>query len=753
MYEIIILGKGGQGAVLAATLLANTAAKSGCQAQAFASYGAERRGGRVESYIRIADEKILLHSRVYRADLLVLLDESLAADPQLSTRLKKGSLVLINTRKHAEEFSIQADSLIVTLDASRIALEKGLVLPSGIPIINTTILGAVVALVPLLKLACLEMALKEGKIPAPEKNIEVAREAYRLIKESPIAAGETIAETVSFPLLEDYPEYRLKLPPCTAACPAGEDIERTAYYIQNRQFEEALRNIREENPFPGICGRVCYHPCQAKCNRHNFDEGIQIRLLERAAFDYAEKSSEDKSAPGLSRGKNVAIIGAGPAGLTCAYYLTLSGHRVTLFESASEPGGIPRWCIPAFRLPSTTVREEVRRVLESGIDIKTSTFVGRNISFEEIRANYQAIFIATGAHVSLKLGVAGEELEGVWSGLEFLKQLKSGRKPAIRDRVVVVGGGNVAVDAALSAIRLGARDVTIVCLEKRGEMPAYAEGIAQAEEEGVRVLPSRGTKMFIGSGKRVSGIELITCTSVYDHEGKFNPVFDEKDTQVLPADTVIVAIGQVPDLTFLSGTGLKAGRTLEVNRWTMETAIPGVFAGGDVSGFSHSVVEAIADGKKAAISIDLYLKGERLAQTKSCFGHEPLSVSAKRYLSGIQEDEYRDEVVEFGDLTLAYFDHRPGEKSSRLRLDIHRQGFQEVESGFSREQAVSEAARCFHCSRCTLCENCYIFCPDLAIKLKEGGNGFMIVRQQCKVCGICINECPRAAISQGGKGR
>jgi len=750
LYEIIILGKGGQGAVLAATLLANTAARSGCQAQAFASYGAERRGGRVESYIRIADEKISIHSRVYRADLLVLMDESLAADSQLSTRLKQDALVLINTREKSGRFPFVNASRILTLDANRIAIARGLILPSGIPIINTTILGAVVALVPLLKLESLEMALQEGKIPSPGKNIGVAREAYRLMKSHIMPAGSIKSEIDFDSIQETYPEYCLRLPPCTAACPAGEDIERTAYHIQQGQFDEALRNIRDENPFPGICGRVCFHPCQGKCNRLLFDEAVSIRALERAAFDYADKSRLKEIKTDSPGKKRVAVIGAGPAGLTCAYYLTLSGHRVTLFESASEPGGIPRWGIPAFRLPSMIVQEEVRRVLENVIDIKTSTCVGIDISFEEIRKNYQAVFIATGAHLSLKLGVAGEDLEGVLSGLEFLKLLNSGRRPDLGERVAVIGGGNVAVDAALSALRLGARDVAIVCLEKRGEMPAYTEGVIQAEAEGVRVLPSSGVKTIIGSGRRVCGIELITCTSVYDNEGKLNPVFDEKDTRVLPLDTVIVAIGQIPDLTFLFSTGLKVGRILEVNRLTMETTIPGVFAGGDVSGFSHSIVEAIADGKKAAISIDLYLKGERPEQLKAYFKHELLSVSAKRYLSDTRENEYLDEVVEFADLNLAYFDHQPAEKPSRLQLEASRQGFQEIESGFSREQAVSEAARCFHCGRCTLCENCYIFCPDLAVKLKESGDGFEIVRQQCKTCGICINECPRAAISRGG---
>ena len=754
MFEIMFHGRGGQGAVLAATLLANTAARSGCQTQAFASYGGERRGGKVESYVRIDQEKVLLHSKVYRADLLVIMEDSLAQNPQIAGNLKKGTIVLINTSRLPTEFPDLQDGCVVTIDANRIAVESNLTLPSGMPIINTTILGAIVALVPMLEMEHLLAALNEGKIPAPEKNARVAQEAYRRIKKflespQPRWCGENAADASA--VSEKYPCYVTRMPPCTANCPAGEDIERTAFFIQGGDFAEALANIREENPFPGTCGRVCPHPCEQNCNRKEFDESLAARSLERAAFDHAGRKQMRKPVKKAATGKKVAVIGAGPAGMTCAYYLSLLGHRVTVFESSLSAGGIPRLAIPEHRLPKEIVDREIKEITLSGMEIKLNSPV-READFAALIREYDACFIAVGAGRPVRLGVPGEDREGVYEGLSFLKQLKAGISPPLGGRVAVVGGGNVAVDCAPSALRLGARGGKPVCLEKRDEMPAYKEEIAQAEEEGIRILNSLGVERISDPDVKSLILELKACTGVYDRDGRFNPAYNEKETRRLEIDTVIVAIGQVPALSFLKESQVRTGITVEVDPETLATGVPGIFAGGDAAGLSGSVVTAVAAGKRAAVSIDLYLNGQDAGTSRSFNKNGAGAVSMRRYLTGSRNSEF-DGTVQFQDLNTSYFEHLPRARAASLPVKDRRDSFKEIDPGFSREQAAAEAERCFHCGRCILCENCYIFCPDLAVYLDREKDTFDINRMQCKVCGICINECPRSAIAWEGDGR
>lgn len=753
MFEIMFHGRGGQGAVLAATLLANTAARSGCQAQAFASYGGERRGGKVESYVRIAGEKVLLHSKVYQADLLVLMDDSIARNSQITSNIKKGTIVLINSARPAEEFSELAEASIVTIDANRIALEKKLTLPSGMPIINTTILGAIVALVPMVGLEHLIMALEEGKIPVPAKNVGVAREAFLRIKNileyrQPKPCGENAAPAE---IKEKFPRYITRMPPCTANCPAGEDIERTAFFIRGGCFEEALANIRRENPFAGVCGRVCPHPCTKHCNRIEFDEGLSANCLEKAAFDFADRRLMPGPESKPSTGKRVAVIGAGPAGITCAYYLSQLGHKVTVFESSPFAGGIPRLGIPGYRLPEEIVDREIREITGANMEINLNTPVGDE-AFASLTRDFDACFVAVGAHRPVKLEVAGENLDDVYQGLSFLKDIKEGKKPEIGREVVVIGGGNVAVDVALSALRLGAREVKLVCLENKEEMPAYKEEIAQAEEEGIKIFPSWGVKRVIGPAGKIKGIELKACTRVYDQNGQFSPCYDEQKTRTMKADCVIVAVGQSPELSFLKGSHVRSGRSIEVDAGTLSTSVPGIFAGGDATGLSNSVAAAVAAGKRAAVSIDLFLQGIDVRTIRTWRKNEDGALSMSRYLVGDSAGEFEG-VVEYKDLNTAYFEHRERVKTDPVRVKNRVTGFTEVNPGFHREQAVEEAERCFHCGRCTLCENCYIFCPDLAVSLGDAKETFDINRTQCKVCGICINECPRAAIGWEGDER
>lgn len=290
MIEILFHGRGGQGSVVGAKLLADAAAKAGFMVQAFASYGAERRGGQVESYVRFSEEKILVHAKMYEPDYIIIMDESFTEDSKIANSIKKGTTVLINSSKPSSVFSSLKDCNVITIDASQIASDRGLTLPSGIVVINTTMLGAIVGLIPSIKIDHLIESLREGQVPTLERNIEAARVACDKIRG---ASGAAVVERVTADIIasavtQRYPVYREKVSPCEANCPAGEKIERTAYFIQNRQFEAALETIKVENPFPGVCGRVCFHPCETQCNRNQYDEGIATSALERTAFDHAD---------------------------------------------------------------------------------------------------------------------------------------------------------------------------------------------------------------------------------------------------------------------------------------------------------------------------------------------------------------------------------------------------------------------------------------------------------------------------------
>ena len=394
---------------------------------------------------------------------------------------------------------------------------------------------------------------------------------------------------------------------CELSCPAGENIRWTTYYIERGLFGDALENIKAENPFPGVCGRVCFHPCEDKCARIPLDSAIATNALERAAYDYASPASAKQPAKRPATGKKVAVVGAGPAGLTCAYYLAILGHKVTVFEAQSVAGGIPRVNIPEYRLPGAVVDDEVKQIASLGVEIKVNSPVDA-AAFTKLTHDYDACFVATGAPVSSKLGVAGEDLPGVIGALEFLSRSRLGGGVAVGKRVVVIGGGNVATDSARLARRLGATEVTMVCLETRDTMPAYKSEVEAAETEGVAILPGWGIKRITGQAGKLNGVELKLCTSVTDREGRFSPTYDESKTRAIVADTVIAAIGQMADLSFADAR-MKAGSRLKVDLDTLETGLPGVFAGGDVASSIRSIVQAIASGKRAAISIDLFLTG------------------------------------------------------------------------------------------------------------------------------------------------
>ncbi len=505
------------------------------------------------------------------------------------------------------------------------------------------------------------------------------------------------------------PVYQAGISPCRSACPARSSIPEWMGLVKERELRRAWETILETNPLPFACGNVCPHPCESSCNRGQFDEPLSIRDLERFLGEEALRNQwRPPEATSLEEGK-VAIIGSGPAGLSCSYHLARLGYKVTIFEALPVIGGMLRVGIQDYRLPREALEQEVSNniLLPFRVEVRTNSPVNRE-AFSEIEREFQAIFIATGAQRGKELGIPGINLDGVFYGVDLLRDRALGRLPPDLfegKRVVIIGGGGVAVDAGRTAVRLGAKEAQLVCLESREEMPAYEWDIEEAAKEGVRLNCSWGPEEILeGRGGRVRGVTFVRCISVFDSQGKFNPSFDSSTRKLFEAEAVIIAIGQVSDLSFLSekvrptpGGKVKVGETLG-------TSVAGIFAGGDVVTQPATVIEAIAAGRKAARSISRYLKGESLS-----LGEE------------------KGRVVEFEELNLDYFESRP----RQARITDHL-------------SAVQEAKRCFSCGYCNGCGNCYIFCPDVAIRQQE--DHYEVDYDYCKGCGICVQECPTGSI-------
>jgi NADH-quinone oxidoreductase subunit F len=459
--------------------------------------------------------------------------------------------------------------------------------------------------------------------------------------------------------------------PCSHTCPAGVDVPRYVRFISEGKYDQAVAAIREKLPFPSICGHVCPHPCETKCRRGQVDEAIAIRALKRFAAEKGNGLWKAKAKVAASTGKRLAIVGSGPAGLTAAYYLARRGHAVTVFETLPEPGGMMRYGIPEYRLPREVLAEEIEEIRRTGVDIKTSTKVA---SMDELLEHgYSAVFLAIGAHQGAKLRIEGEDSPGVVEGVSFLREISMGNKVNVGERVAVIGGGNVAIDAARSALRLGAKDVTIMYRRTRDEMPASDEEIKEALLEGVKIE-------FLAAPIRIerrSGSLQLTCTRMklgaVDESGRRRPVPIDGQEFSLTFDTVVAAIGQVPEAPEKFGLPLGRGNTFRVDDDTLATTREGVFAGGDAVTGPATVIEAVAAGRQAAVSIDKYLGG-----------------------SGII-DEALATPQEIG--TLPALEEGEKHRVSIPTLSVGKRlcGFAEVELGLGEEMAIEEAKRCLRC--------------------------------------------------------
>lgn len=531
------------------------------------------------------------------------------------------------------------------------------------------------------------------------------------------------------------PVHLSRISPCRLNCPLGNDIAQFIAHIDKHDFQRAYQVIVEENPLPGVCGRVCFSPCEKNCNRSQYDEGISIRALERFTAEQTKFSGNIGKRIEKQK-KRIAVVGSGPAGLSCAYFSARLGYSVSIFERGPQLGGMLRHGIPEYRLPKQVLEREIDNIQSLGMTVKLNAEMGKNFVLPELLREFEAVFLGIGAWKSLKMRIEGEKEFARKSGLAFLVDANSGAY-SLSGKVAVIGGGNTAFDVARSCLRHGNEPI-IIYRRSKAEMPALQEEIDDAEREGVHmVFQAAPTAIRSENGKL-----LIRCLrterrgSLVDGKYVYIPV-EDSDFEIV-TDNVIACIGEA---TVVEGLDPKVFVVSALQR----SKVAGVFSGGDMTSEVRSVSHAIGSGKRAAIGIDQFLKGEDIDLTGALF--EPGGgVSFTRYLAGKQEESRNP--VHFEEINLDYFEQQNRVKPTRvLPLGNLKGDFTEIEKDLSMDGAFSEAKRCFKCGYCNQCLNCYVFCPDTAISVTSNREP-VVDYDHCKGCGICVRECPRGTICE-----
>jgi len=519
--------------------------------------------------------------------------------------------------------------------------------------------------------------------------------------------------------------------PCKVECPAHINVQGYVSLAAKGKFREAIQLIKESSPFPSICGRVCHHPCESACHRDQIDDPVATQAIERYIADL-DLQADKRYLPKIKDRKEdkVAIVGSGPAGLSCAYYLTQEGYRVTVFEKAAVLGGMLTTGIPSYRLPREIVEAEIQLIRDMGVTTKTGVEIGKDKTIAQLRQEgFRAFFLAIGAQECIRLGIEGEDLEGVYPGLDYLRRVNLGEAVALGKNVAVIGGGNVAIDAVRSARRLGAENAFILYRRSLEEMPSRVEEIAECREEGIAIHTLTQPVRLIGENGRVRAIECVkTRLTELDESGRRSPEPIPGSEFTVEVDAVITALGQETDWSCLTpecACTLTDWGTMNVDPLTLQSDDPDIFAGGDAVRGPQTVVEAIADGRQAAISIDRYLSGLDLRLGRDV---------AWKAITEPQIEEYD-----------------PAARAQMPRLEPHERvkNFAEVQQGFAEEMAVQEARRCISCGAC-----CVQACPYGVMQF----NHQILKAVKCDLCvekrgrgeaPACTTVCPTRCILWG----
>ncbi len=508
------------------------------------------------------------------------------------------------------------------------------------------------------------------------------------------------------------PVYVHRLPPCNNQCPAGENIQQWLFHAESGDYQQAWRTLVEDNPFPAVMGRVCYHTCEGACNRAQVDAPVGINSVERFLGDQAIAQGWKLPEPKPASGKKVLVVGAGPSGLSAAYHLARLGHQVVVHEAGPLPGGMMRFGIPQYRLPRTVLDTEVQRIVDLGVQIHYNSKI-TNVLQAKQDGGFDAVFLAVGAHIAKRAFIPAGDSAKVLDAVQVLRSMEGEDKPMLGRKVVVYGGGNTAIDVARTAKRLGATEAIIVYRRTREKMPAHDFEVEEALQEGVMIK-------WLSTIKQ-AGAESITVEKMALDEKGFPQPTGEFET--LEADSVVLALGQDVDLSLINGVpGLEVeDGVVKVNAHMM-TGHAGIFAGGDMVPADRNVTVAVGHGKKAARNIDAWLAG------------------------GAYVPAAKHEVASFDKLNPWYYSDAP--KTVRPMLDIIRRKstFDEVQGGLDEGNALFEARRCLSCGNCFECDNCYGVCPDNAVIKHGPGQGFDFNYDYCKGCGVCVAECPCGAI-------
>ncbi len=752
MIEIRIHGRGGQGGVTLAKVIATTRFLAGESVQAFGLYAAERSGAPLQAFCRYSSEPITNRNLIYLPDHVIVLDPTLVG-PAITSGLKAGGWILINTPEPPETSARDYPAFrLATVDATSVAREQKLGTRS-VPIVNTALAGAAGRILGF-DLESIHAALEH--LGFAGANITAATLAYQQLRttETPgdaaavveAPAAPSTARSPSFldgsgggapgirtgQWATEQPRRQQMIPPCNHVCPAGNDVQGFLQALAQEETDEALAILLRTSPLPSVCGRVCPAPCMENCNRIGLDGAVNVRELERYAGDRGEVRIE----PAKRRDQQVAVIGSGPAGLTAAYQLGRLGYRVKIVEAGEELGGLLRTGIPGYRLPAEVLDRELQRIRQVGVTAETGRRIDRQ-GLLDLARGHDAVLVATGLQElrSLQLGV-GEE--AVVQGIDFLDQARRGQVRVDGEEVVVVGGGNTAMDAARSAQRLGADSVRVIYRRTRQEMPAIREEIDQAIEEGVEIdfltqplALETATEGAIGPRPRISAFYRLTCRRMElgepDDSGRRRPREIAGSDFDLYCDRMILALGQSPDLSvFPEGTEVRDdGRLIGLLETPPKTFYCAV---GDLATREGTVAAAIGSGRRAALHIHEALSGELLEADEHSAERRPVDI-------------WRDEVIHADAMKMHLFERQAAAAGDSLPAGERRATFDEIHQGLADP---SEAKRCLSCGVCNECDLCVTYCPEGV--LKRVGHDFVFDYSFCKGCGVCAVECPRNVI-------